>query len=372
LLSTLDLATGTTKPLSDERWSTCGRIEWLRDGSGIAMIGTKEGESNSARRDQVYLISYPEGRARRLTNEGGRFESDSLGVTNDGAILAVPFNRSSQIWEMNANGDATTASQMTSGAADGRSGLTPLTDGRVAYIARSADDLGIWLMNADGSEPKQIGDSTEVQDLAVTPDGKHLIYSNEVEGRNSLYRMDIDGTDVVQLTDNDDFVIDSTVSPDGTTLVYDVWKSRGVNQVVKLKKVPFGGGESVTISEDGCSVPRFSPNGQYISCVYFDKNQFAFISAADGCKIASFDAMKSPHMNTGGIWTPDSRALAYIVHQNNICNIWTQPIDGGKPKQLTNFTSGACYNLAYSFDGSRLYIARGHELRDAVLITNYK
>ena len=372
MLSTLDLATGAIKPISDERWGNCFRMEWLRDGSGIAMVGTKEGEGNSSRRDQVYLVSYPEGRSRRLTTEGIRHEPDSLGVTDDGAILAVPFNRSSQIWGMDSNGDSRTAKQLTSGTADGRASITPLADGRVGYIARSGDDLNIWLMNADGSDQTQIGEAAAVQDLAVTPDGKHFLYSNEVDGRSTLFRMGIDGVDPVQVTSDDEYVIDATVSPDGAWLAYDLWKYRGVDHDVVLKKVPFEGGEPVTLSNDDCSVPHFSPDGQYVSCVYFGKNQFAIISSVDGAKVAVFDTVKLPHLNTGGRWTPDSRALAYIVHKNNICNIWTQPINGGKPEQLTDFTSGSCYNLAFSQDGSRLYVARGHELRDAILITNFK
>ena len=79
MLSTLDLATGEINLISNERWGNCYRMEWLRDGSGIAMIGTKEGEANSSRRDQVYFISYPEGHSRRLTTEGSRHEPDSLG-----------------------------------------------------------------------------------------------------------------------------------------------------------------------------------------------------------------------------------------------------------------------------------------------------
>ena len=345
-------------------------MEWLRDGSGIAMIGTKSGETTSSRRDQVYFISYPEGNSRRLTTDGSRHEEQSLGVTEDGAILAVPYNRSSQIWGMDANGDSGTAIQLTSGTADGRASITPLPDGRVGYIARSGDDLNIWLMNSDGSDQTQIGEASAVQDLAVSPDGKYFIYSNEIEGRTMLFRMGTDGTDPIQLTSRDDHIIDSTVSPDGAWLVYDSWMTRGLKHDAVLIKVPFGGGEPSTLSSDDCSVPRFSPNGRYVSCSDFGKDQLAVISASDGSKVSSFDVVK--HGSLNGHWTPDGRALAYIVHQNNICNVWTQPIDGGKAEQLTDFTSGSCYNLAFSRDGSRLYVARGNELRDAVLITNFK
>ena len=128
---------------------------------------------------------------------------------------------------MDANGDSRTSIQLTSGTADGRASITPLADGRVGYIARSGDELNIWLMNANGTEQMAIGEASAVQDLAVTPDGKHFLYSNEVNGRSTLFRMGIDGVDPVQVTSSEEYVIDSTVSPDGAWLVYDLWKTGG-------------------------------------------------------------------------------------------------------------------------------------------------
>jgi Tol biopolymer transport system component len=371
MLQTLDLETREVNPISDERWGTCFRIAWLRDGSGFAMVGTRVGETNSSKRDQVYLISYPGGTSRRLTTEGSRHEPDSLGVTNDGAILAVPYNRSSQIWAIDAHGDSRTAVQLTSGTADGRGSIAPLADGRVAYTARSGDGLNIWIMNGDGSNQTQIGDAAAVQDLKVTPDGKYFIYSNEIDQYCLLYRIGIDGSNPVALTRKEEFAIDSTVSPDGTLLVYDVWKTNGRDHDTALKMISINGGEGVTLSSDNCSVPHFSPDGAHVSCVYFTNSRVGVLSTKDGSKVAEFETVNPPLLNAGANWTPDGEALVYIVHQKNVCNIWKQPIEGGEPQQLTDFTNGACYNLSFSLDGSRLYIARGDELRDAILIKNY-
>jgi len=57
------------------------------------------------------------------------------------------------------------------------------------------------------------------------------------------------------------------------------------------------------------------------------------------------------------------------VTQNGVSNIWSQPVDGGEPKPLTDFTSGSIYHFAYSLDGTRLFLARGQQIRDAVLIS---
>ena len=184
--------------------------------------------------------------------------------------------------------------------------------------------------------------------------------------------MRTDGTDPIQVTSPDDNVIDSAVSRDGTWLVYDLWVTQGQHSEATLKKMPVSGGEAVTLISDDCSVPHFSPDRRYLSCVYFSNSRVAVISADDGTKVSVFDTVRSAFLNSGVHWTPDGRALVYIVHQKNVCNLWKQPIDGGKPEPLTDFTNGSCYSLDFSWDGTQLYVARGDELRDAVLITNYK
>jgi len=150
------------------------------------------------------------------------------------------------------------------------------------------------------------------------------------------------------------------------------WKTNGNSHDVELRNVPFNGGESFTLTRDNCGVPHFSPDGAYVSCINFSRPKVAVLSAKDGSTVAVFDAVRSALLNSGAHWTPDGRALVYIVHQKNVSNLWKQPIDGGNPEPLTDFTNGSCYSLAYSWDGSRIYVARGDEIRDAVLITNYK
>jgi hypothetical protein len=55
-----------------------------------------------------------------------------------------------------------------------------------------------------------------------------------------------------------------------------------------------------------------------------------------------------------------------------VSNLWSQPLDGGKAKQITDFKSDLIYNFAYSRDGRQLALARGSHTRDAVLISEVK
>ena len=68
-------------------------------------------------------------------------------------------------------------------------------------------------------------------------------------------------------------------------------------------------------------------------------------------------------------WTPDGRAVTYLSPQNGIFDIWSQPLDGGEPKRLTNFKADAIFSFDWSRD-NKLVISHGTSTSDVVLIRN--
>jgi Tol biopolymer transport system component len=71
-------------------------------------------------------------------------------------------------------------------------------------------------------------------------------------------------------------------------------------------------------------------------------------------------------------WNPDGRAVIAKSDQGGVGNLWSFPIDGSTPKQLTNFTSNQISNFAISRDGKRLALARGFSNLDVVLIKDFR
>lgn len=70
-------------------------------------------------------------------------------------------------------------------------------------------------------------------------------------------------------------------------------------------------------------------------------------------------------------WSPDGRALTYVDVRKGVPNIWSQPVDGSPPRQITDFTSDLIYSFAWSRSGD-LALARGAWNSDAVLIRNFR
>ena len=68
----------------------------------------------------------------------------------------------------------------------------------------------------------------------------------------------------------------------------------------------------------------------------------------------------------------DGKSLLYTMTGNNITNIWSQPVDGGPAKQVTEFKEMLMTGFAWSRDGKQLACTRGNLVRDAVLIRDLK
>jgi Tol biopolymer transport system component len=78
----------------------------------------------------------------------------------------------------------------------------------------------------------------------------------------------------------------------------------------------------------------------------------------------------------GGIrglrWAASGAGFNYEVSDKGASNIWEQSPAGGKPTQLTRFTTGTIFDFNWSPDGSELLLTRGNVGSDAVLLTDFE
>ena len=80
----------------------------------------------------------------------------------------------------------------------------------------------------------------------------------------------------------------------------------------------------------------------------------------------------SPSCSGPPQWSPDSKALHYLLTRKGATNVWEQPLTGGEPHQVTDFTSGRIFGFSWSRDGKQLLVAKGSDTRDVVLISNFR
>jgi Tol biopolymer transport system component len=262
--------------------------------------------------------------------------------------------------------------QLTNGQLDGSPGMTSLPDGRIGYISRVGENLTVWVMNADGSDQHQIGLHLPfVEDLQATPDGRFFIFAARRDGFSHLYRIDTNGQDLKQLTSGESNEIYSTISPDSQWVYYVAGVRNGDRSVAYLRKTSIVEGETVDLKElEYDFVPTLSPDGKLIATMVGGKP--LIFSSSDGTLLNSLKTEKPAEWWGVAKWTPDGRSLTYSVYSDNGTNIWVQPMSGSRaPRPLTSFPKGYVYEYVFSQDGTKLYVARGYQIRDAVLIRNF-
>jgi Tol biopolymer transport system component len=85
--------------------------------------------------------------------------------------------------------------------------------------------LEIWVMNADGSNKRQVTNNSKANFAPFFfPDGKRIIFSSNMDdpkGRNfDLYKINVDGSGLERITTHETFDGFPMFSPDGRKLVF--------------------------------------------------------------------------------------------------------------------------------------------------------
>jgi Tol biopolymer transport system component len=139
-----------------------------------------------------------------------------------------------------------------------------------------------------------------------------------------------------------------------------------------LWRVPLQGGTSSQITDYASTFPTVSPDGKWIAFDDYGQpgpDKIGVIPFTGGQPVRIFDFSASGNAGYPVLhWTTDGRELTYISDRRGVSNIWAQPLDGGPPRQLTDFRAGIIYNFVWSQDGRQLALARGSQTEDVVLI----
>ncbi|MEP6703272.1 MAG: DPP IV N-terminal domain-containing protein [Acidobacteriota bacterium] len=358
---------GSQRQITTEGWYEISHLNWLPDESGLLVMGAEK--ASDYHTQQIALISYPSGSRRRITADFSDYRA--MNLTADGkTIAAVQSTRLSNIW-VAPNADSSRALQIKAGGAnqEGRDGLAWAPDGRIVFYSKASGNDDIWIMNADGSEVKQLTVDTGTNyDLKVTPDGKYIVFTSERAGQPNIWRMDLDGGNPKQLTfGTSEFGV--SVTPDSKWLLFDSTASG----TPTIWKVAIDGGEPVQITKRFTENSEVSPDGKLFACVFRETAvaswRYAIFSIEGGEPVHILDLPN----DVGEIrWAPDGRSVTFVVTTAGVDNVWSSPIDGGPRRQLTQFKNDYIFNFRWSPDGKGLVMARGSVISDVVLIRDFR
>ena len=359
-----DTTSGASRALTSQRWQTVGRMEWLQDGSGLLATAAEQ-EGNWAQ--QIWLVTYPDGAARKITNDLSDYRD--LSVTADSqSLMAIKTERKANVWVAPAT-DSDRARQLTSTNYDGLGGLAWTPDDKLVYTSEEANELNLWLTDLNGATPLQLTSHAGFNEQPhVSPDGRYIVFVSNRSGRPRVWRMDVDGKHPVELT-NDRIDDKPDITPDSRWIVFE----SNMTGQWRLSRIGIDGGEPVPLMDGIAGEASVSPDGQSIVFYYRAApaaiNQIA-IRPLDGGETRLICDLPAHYGRLR--WTPDGRAIAYAGKQNGVGNIWAQPLDGGAPVQLTHWKTDPIFWFDWSRDGKWLAYASGSATSDVVLINAVK
>jgi len=346
------VADGSQKIIAPNRWWHVGNVLWLREGQGLLFTARERPGSPS----QIYYLSYPGGNLRAITNELSDYASISL-TADSKALAAVVSDLTSNIWTMPGN-SSREARQITDNKLDGVNGLSWMRDGRIIYTSSVSGSRELWTMEANGTGQRQLtSDGGNNVGPCVSSDGRFVVFVSDRTGNRHIWRIDIDGSNPKQLT-NGDIELFPLCLPAEQSVVY--WTP------MAIWKMSIDGEGPLKII-DNVGLRAISPDGKWIAADHSPRGvpDLAIYPLEGG------EPHKIFHISDENIrWTPDGRALASI-DSTNFANIISQPIEGGPPKRITDFSSERIFSFAWSPDGKQLAVARGTLTNDVVLIKDF-
>ena len=206
-------------------------------------------------------------------------------------------------------------------------------DGRYFVMAWAGHGGGenIWRIDSDGSNPKQLTHDRLAGFPTCTPDGKWVLYQNDIPPFVTE-RIPIDG---------------------------------GKQEVVSGSVLPSArnNNDGLSLSTDGkllaFRITRADTHKKQIALVSLDDN-----GQGSGTRFLDAD----PRISYYPEFTPDGKAVVYAIRENGAENLWLQPLDGSPGHQITNFTADVIDRYRYSPDGKTLGVLRRHTDSDVVLL----
>jgi Tol biopolymer transport system component len=240
-------------------------------------------------------------------------------------------------------------------------------------ILAAKGDGELTITNADESQTTPVSDAPNVNYLAAC--GHYFLFSSVQPGKAGLTRVDADGSNSTILVAKG--MLGSPVcSPDLQSVFYVDWSTPN-----KVWRVPVEGGASTEITTGlGDSIDSrlvISPDGKFLAYAFEESNpepldKLAVIPVDGTSPTRILEVPGWTFENACLRWSPDGKGLQSLVIRDGVTNIWELPLAGGKPKQLTKFTSGLIRDFDWFPDGKQLLLARGEINSDVVLISNFR
>jgi Tol biopolymer transport system component len=366
------IADGTEQALTAESLTSLTSVAWLPDGSGLLATASSTGPTSSGGAlQQIFQVSYPEGRPQLITNGASSYKAVSVAADSH-TLIALQEEAISSLSVATLEGASEKDHQISSVRSSSYMGLSAALDGKIIYVSTVGGATDLWLTDADGKNQERLTITHWEMFPTISPDGRTVVYVSYDNQTPHLWRIEMDSGRQQQITDGDSETL-PRFTPDGKFIIF-LGAASGRRNLFKLP-IERGTPESLTEFKDA-RMPAISPDGKMLACYYRDGSlparwYIAVLPSTGGKPVLTFPLPSTIDPNNllaTMRWSPQGRALTYIADRAGSSNIWSLPLDGGEPKRITDYDSQEIFDYDWSSNGRQLVVARGAKLCDVVIM----
>ncbi len=226
--------------------------------------------------------------------------------------------------------------------------------GRIVFSASRLGRNQLFLMNPDGSDIKQLTNLAGVNVFPLwSPDGKQIVFFSNRDGNEEIYVINADGSGLRRLTNNRAADRHPHWSPDGKLIVFASNRDGGKFGIFIMDVDGANARRLSSNTDKDDDDPTFSPDGKYIIFGSQRDNPLGdlYRMDADGTNLKRLT--NTTAFNTAPAVSPDSQSIAFVSNRDGNLEIYVMGIDGSNVRRLTS-NSAFDGRMSWSPDGLHL------------------
>ncbi|MEO8395645.1 MAG: ABC transporter substrate-binding protein, partial [Chloroflexota bacterium] len=221
--------------------------------------------------------------------------------------------------------------------------------GEIAFYSDQTGDGDIYVMNMDGSNLVNLTHNPAGDYIPVwSPDGKQLLFNSDRAGNSQIYVIDVASGQTTNLSNNASNDFFASWSPDGKQITF--VSDRSGQAFIYVMNAD--GSDQRQLTDIEGEFPAWSPDGTQI---VFGTNEPGEIYRINVDGTGLTDLTNDPSDDGLPSWSPDGKRIAFTSNRDGSEEIFLMNPDGGNLVQLTH-SDRPVYNhkSAWSPDGTQI------------------
>lgn len=195
-------------------------------------------------------------------------------------------------------------------------------------------------------EPPSTFTSVPVPTTTPEPQPCTITFDSNRDGNWEIYRMDPDGSDTINLTNNPEDDFNPAWSPDGSQIAFVSTRPNELSSRQAIYIMDANGDNVFQLTTDFYSDwPDWSHDGKQLT---YTSNDDIHVIKADGSS-QPINLTNSPEKDTRSTWSPDGSKIAWLSGNNGNWDVFVMNSDGSNIQKITD--NGHVFDVRWTGDG---------------------